>query len=44
MSILTDWSLLGMFVIKGIISCMLVAVIGSGIANIHAFHEPEDDM
>lgn len=44
MGILTDWSLLSMFVIKGVISCMLIALIGSAIANFRAFHEPQDDM
>lgn len=43
MSILTDWSLIGAFTIKGIISCMLVAVIGYGLANIHPYHDPDDD-
>lgn len=43
MSILTDWSLILPFVVKGCISCMLVALIGYGIANIHAFHDPDDD-
>ncbi len=43
MNILTDWSLLAPFVIKGTISSFLVAIIGYGIANIHAFHDPEDD-
>jgi hypothetical protein len=43
MSILTDWSLLANFLVKGIVSCMLVAVIGVLISNIHPFHEPSDD-
>lgn len=43
MSILTDWSLLGNFTIKGIIACMVVAVIGVLISNIKPFHEPSDD-
>lgn len=43
MSFLTDWSLIGPFTIKGIIASILVAVIGYGVTQIHAFHEPEDD-
>ena len=44
MSILTDWSLMGMFTIKGIIICILVCVVGSLAFNVHAYHEPEDDI
>lgn len=43
MNFLTDWSLLSPFMIKGIVSCILVAVIGYGLAHIHPFHESEDD-
>lgn len=43
MSILTDWSLIGPFMVKGIVSTMLVAVIGYAVANIHAYHDPDDD-
>ncbi len=44
MSILTDWSLMGMFTIKGIIICILVCVVGYLAFNVHAYHEPEDDI
>lgn len=43
MSILTDWSLLAPFVIKGIVSSFLVAAIGYALANVRAYHDPEDD-
>lgn len=44
MSILTDWSLFAPFLVKGIISCLLIGVVGMLITNINAFYEPEDDM
>lgn len=44
MSILTDWSLLWTFVIKGFISCMLVAVIGYGITSIKPFQDDDPDV
>ena len=43
-SLLFDWSLLWTFVIKGFVSCMLIAFIGYGIANIHCFKDDDPDI
>lgn len=33
---------MGMFTLKGVIACILVAVIGFAVSSVHAFQEPED--
>ena len=43
MGILTDWSLIMPFVVKGIVSCVLIAFIGYGLSGALSYHEPDDD-
>lgn len=43
MEVFTDWSLLSNFLIKGVVSCFLITLIGVALTRIKPYYDPEDD-